>query len=63
MSYYEELNEDIIEVLNESQEGDHNEDNNYYDLFNSNDFISKPIKSNKCTIDESIIQLQYPLIN
>lgn len=29
----------------------------------SNDFISKPIKSKTCTIDENIIQLQYPLLN
>lgn len=30
-------------------------------LFNSSDFISKPIKSKTCTIDENILQLQYPL--
>lgn len=30
-------------------------------LFNSSDFISKPIKSKTCTIDETIVQLQYPL--
>lgn len=32
-------------------------------LFNSDDFISKPIKSEECTIDENIIQFQYPLLN
>lgn len=31
--------------------------------FNSNDFISKPIKSKTCTVDENIVQLQYPLSN
>lgn len=31
--------------------------------FSSHNFISKPIKSKTCTIDENIIQLQYPLLN
>lgn len=30
-------------------------------MFNSSDFISKPIKSKTCTIGENILQLQYPL--
>lgn len=30
-------------------------------LFDSDDFISKPIKSESCTIDGNIIQLQYPI--
>lgn len=30
-------------------------------LLNSSDFISKPVKSKTCTIDENIVQLQYPL--
>lgn len=30
-------------------------------LFNSSDFISIPIKSKTCTIDETIVQFQYPL--
>lgn len=31
------------------------------DVFDTNDFISIPIKSETCTMDENIIQLQYPL--
>jgi len=30
-------------------------------LLKSSDFISKPIKSVRCTMDENILQLQYPL--
>lgn len=56
MSYYEEFDY-VDEVLNEDQEAE----GNNYELFNCNDFISKPIKSEECTIDEKIIQLQYPL--
>lgn len=32
-------------------------------LFDSNKFISKPSKSETCTIDENVLQLQYPLLN
>lgn len=32
-------------------------------LFDNNKFISKPSKSDKCTIDENVLQLQYPLLN
>jgi hypothetical protein len=31
-------------------------------LYKSSDFISKPIKSERCTMDENILQLQYPLL-
>lgn len=46
----------VEELLNEADDYD---GNNF--VFNSGEFISKPIKSEKCGIDENIIQLQYPL--
>jgi len=52
MFYHEEYNEHIIEeAVNNDQDR----------LLKSSDFISKPIKSVRCTIDENILQLQYPL--
>lgn len=32
-------------------------------FFNSNDFVSKPVKSKLCTINENIMKLQYPLLH
>lgn len=52
MLYHEEYNECITE---EAVNNDQNV------LLKSSDFISKPIKSVRCTIDENILQLQYPL--
>jgi len=52
MYYHEEYNEHITE---EAVNNDQNR------LLKSSDFISKPIKSVRCTIDENILQLQYPL--
>lgn len=52
MFYHEEYNEHITkETVNNDQNC----------LLKSSDFISKPIKSVRCTIDENILQLQYPL--
>lgn len=47
-SYYDSFDEENVE--NESL------DEGRIDLF-----ISKPIKSGLCTIDENILQIQYPL--
>lgn len=50
----EEAEEEFLyeSVENESQINDE---------FDTSDFISLPIKSETCTIDENIMQLQYPL--
>lgn len=57
-------NEEFYQYSKELLEKNHeNDQSNVNHLFNSNDFISKPIKSKKCTIDENIIQLQYPYLN
>lgn len=37
--------------------------NKNYRLFDSNNFISKPLKSENCSFNENVIQLQYPLLN
>lgn len=50
---------DVEELLNEADHVDQIDGNNC--MFTSDDFISKPIKSERCGIDENIIQLQYPL--
>lgn len=55
MSYFEEGDEHTIE------ESIIDDESNENILFISNDFISKPIKSERCTMDENILQLQYPL--
>lgn len=47
------------EILDEDYDSDAINENG---LFNSSDFISKPIKSATCTIDEETVQLQYPLL-
>ncbi|XP_025191573.1 uncharacterized protein LOC112591851 [Melanaphis sacchari] len=43
-------------ITEETINGHQNDDNN---LLKSGDFISKPIKSMKCTIDENILQLHH----
>lgn len=49
LSYYDGIYEEYVE--NETlDEGDQ-----------LNRFISEPIKSERCTIDENIVQIQYPL--
>lgn len=49
-------------LLEKNYDNDYNQ-SNVNNVFSSNNFISKPIKSKNCTIDENIIQLQYPLLN
>jgi len=52
MFNHEEYNEHITEeAINNDRDC----------LLKSSDFISKPIKSVSCTMDENILQLQYPL--
>jgi len=54
MFYHKEYNEHITEeAINNDRDC----------LFKSSDFISKPIRSVRCTMDENILQLQYPLSN
>jgi hypothetical protein len=47
---------DVKELLNEAKHDEEIDSINC--LFNSDEFISKPIKSEKCGIDENIIQIQ-----
>jgi len=54
-------NENDEEIIEESIESFQIINDNI--LYKSSDFISKPIKSEKCTMDENILQLQYPLSN
>lgn len=63
MSSTKEFNEgDEEQLLEEGFEYDQINESGY--LFNSDDFTSTPfIKSENCTINEKIIQLQYPLLN
>lgn len=59
--YYNKLDGHIDNKLfNEDNDSTKIDENN---SFSSHDFISKPIMSKTCTIDENIIQLQYPLLN
>lgn len=48
------------ELFDEDYDSNKIDENN---SLSSHDFISKPIKSKTCTIDENIIQLQYPLLH
>lgn len=52
MSHHEEFNKPLNKNYNANQIDNCS--------FNSSDFISKPIKSKRCTINENIVQLQYP---
>ena len=52
-------NENDEEIIKESIESFQIINDNV--LYKSSDFISKPIKSERCTMDENILQLQYPL--
>jgi hypothetical protein len=57
MFRYEEYGEHITEeTVNNNQKNDNH-------LLKSGDFISKPIKSIRCTINENILKLQYPLLD
>jgi len=52
MFFHEEYDEHITEeAINNGRDR----------LLKSSDFISKPIRSVRCTMDENILQLQYPL--
>jgi len=55
---YEDNN--IDQLLDEHYENEEFDENVPFDI---RDFLSKPIKSTSCTIDENIIRLQYPLSN
>lgn len=55
MFYNEEHDEDMA---GKTFYGEQNNDNC---LLKGSDFISKPIKSVRCTMDGNILQLQYPL--
>lgn len=57
---YKELDEHIEDELFDEDYDRNKIDGN---MLSSHDFISTPIKSNTGTIDENIIQLQYPLLN
>lgn len=54
------FDEDEQLSLNDFEQSDENE---IYDemSYDENDFISKPVKSKTCTIDENVLRHQYPL--
>jgi len=54
-------NEEYGEHITDETINSHKNNGNH--LLKSSDFISKPIKGIKCTIDENILQLQYPLLD
>lgn len=57
MSSYEQVDKYYSETLLDNKDCDSGQIKHY---FNS-ELTSKPIKSESCTIDDNIIQLQYPL--
>lgn len=52
MSYHNKFNEPLNKNDSNKMDSDCS--------FNNSNFISKPIKSKRCTINENTIQLQYP---
>lgn len=60
MSRCDGLDGDGEELLNEADYDDQIDGNSC--VFNSDKFVSKPVKSERCRIDENILQLQYPLL-
>lgn len=63
MSHDKEFHEYSFKKSLEKNYDNDNNQSNVNNLYSSDNFISKPIKSKNCTIDKNIIQLQYPLLN
>lgn len=61
--FYEEMtndHDDAEQSWQGEKDGEQAEDDYRSRYFDNDDFVSKPIKSERCTIDENVIQLQYP---